>query len=135
MSSPNSLDLNTAARASYVQLSDGTTAIQTTASSSGVSYATITASTSGATTIVSGVDGKKILVLGISLISNSTVNVKFQSHTAPTDLTGLYYLAANTGFVMGYSPVGWFQTLAGEALDINLSGNIAVGGVVVYTTL
>ena len=70
----------------------------------------------------------------VALIANAAVNVKFQSHTTPTDLTGLFYLAANGGFVLPYNEAGWFSTLAGEALDINLSGAIAVGGVVGYIT-
>jgi len=66
------------------------------------------------------------------LVANAAVNVKFQSRTAPTDVSGLFYLAANGGFVLGNSDGGWFQTLPGEALDINLSGAVPVGGVLVY---
>jgi hypothetical protein len=44
-------------------------------------------------------------------------------------------LGANTGVSSPYSPVGLFQTVSGEALDINLSGNIAVGGHLVYVTV
>lgn len=95
-------------------------------------FAVITASTSGATTIVAAVGGKRIRVLRMSLMSNGTVNVKWQSHVTPTDLTGLYYFVANTGWVEGYCPVGIFQTVSGEALDINLSGNVAVGGSLTY---
>lgn len=95
-------------------------------------FATIVASSSGATTLVSLVSSKKIRVLALYLTSNGTVNVKFQSHVTPTDLTGLAYLVANTGFVLPYNPVGWFQSISGEALDINLSGNIAVGGALAY---
>ena len=95
-------------------------------------FATITASASGATQIVAAVGGKRIRVLRMSLMANGTVNVKWQSHVTPTDLTGLYYLVANTGWVEGYCPVGVFQTVSGEALDINLSANVAVGGSLVY---
>lgn len=95
-------------------------------------FAVITASSSGATTIVSAVTSKRIRVLQFGLMGNGIVNVKFQSHVTPTDLTGLLYLIANTGMAAGYSPVGLFQTVAGEALDINLSANIAVGGFLSY---
>jgi hypothetical protein len=98
-------------------------------------FATITANTTGATTIVAAVASKKILVLQYVLVATSAVNVKFQSHVTPTDLTGLLYLGANTGVSSPYSPVGLFQTVSGEALDINLSGNIAVGGHLVYVTV
>ncbi len=95
-------------------------------------FAVITASSSGATTIVAAVTSKKIRVLRWSLSSNGTVNVKWQSHVTPTDLTGLFYLIANASAGGAYCPVGVFQTISGEALDINLSASIAVGGVLTY---
>lgn len=94
-------------------------------------YAALAASTSGASTAVAAVAGKKIRVLGYVIVANGAVNVKFQSHTAG-DLTGLFYLVANTGVAGGYNPVGHFETVAGEALDINLSGNVAAGGHLTY---
>ena len=60
------------------------------------------------------------------------MNAKFQSHVTPTDLTGLFYLGATSGVGGAYCPLGHFQTVAGEALDINLSGSVAVGGVLTY---
>lgn len=98
-------------------------------------FATLTASASGATTVIAAVGGKRIRVIAYDFMANGTVNVKFQSHVTPTDLTGLYYLIANTGKVNNFNPVGWFQTVSGEALDINLSGNISVGGSIVYVTI
>lgn len=95
-------------------------------------FAKITASSSGATTIVSAVTSKKIRVLAWSLVCNAAVNVKWQSHVTPTDLTGLHYFGANGGISVPLSPVGHFETVAGEALDINLSGAQAVGGSLVY---
>lgn len=95
-------------------------------------FANITASASGVTTLVAAVTSKKLRVLQIVLIASGTVNVKFQSHVTPTDITGLLYLTTNTGFAPGYSPIGHFQTVAGEALDINLSAAIAVGGYLTY---
>lgn len=95
--------------------------------------ATISVSATG--TLVALVSSKQIRVLALSLMSNGTVNVKFQSHASPTDITGLYYLIANTGFVLPYNPLGWFQTIAGEALDINLSASIAVGGCLTYVAV
>jgi hypothetical protein len=99
------------------------------------SFATVVASASGATSIVSAVASKRIRVLAVQLVANAAVNVKWQSHTTPTDLTGLAYLAANGGYVLPFNPVGWFQTNSGEQLDINLSGAVAVGGCVVYVTV
>lgn len=67
------------------------------------------------------------------MIANGGVNVKFQSGTgSPTDLTGLYYLTSNTGLVANENRYGWFQTIPGEDLYINLSGSVGVGGVLGY---
>lgn len=93
-------------------------------------FAVISASSSGATSIVSAVSGKKIRVLAYNFIANGTVNVKWQS--ASTDKTGLKYCIANSGMVAGFNPIGWFETASNEALNINLSAAIAVGGELVY---
>jgi len=95
-------------------------------------FAKITASSSGATTIISLVSSKKLRVLSWQLVCNAAVNVKWQSHVTPTDLTGLHYFAANGGITVPFNPFGHFETVAGEALDINLSGAVAVGGSLVY---
>jgi hypothetical protein len=91
-------------------------------------FATIVASASGVTTIINAVPGKRIRVVAMLITASAAVNVKWQSHVLPTDLTGLAYYAANGGDVLTPNPWGWFQSLVGEALDINLSGAVAVGG-------
>ena len=95
-------------------------------------FKVITASATGATTIVALVASKKIRVLKWDMVANGAVNVKWQSSVTPTDITGLYYFAANGGIESGFCPVGHFETIAGEALNINLSGAVAVGGVLTY---
>lgn len=103
-----------------------------------VLFAAITASASGATQVVAAATlngtARKIRVVSYVIVANAAVNVKFQSHTAG-DLTGLLYNAANGGVAAPFSPVGWFETVAGEALDINLSGAVAVGGHLTYTLI
>lgn len=92
----------------------------------------ITASSSGATEIVALVAAKKIRVLAWDLKVNAAVNFKWQSHTAG-DITGLYYNSTQgDGVARAFNPVGYFETTAGEALDLNLSGAVAVGGVLTY---
>lgn len=98
-------------------------------------FSTIAVSSSGATTVVAAVAAKKIRVVAMQLVANGAVNVKWQSHVTPTDITGLAYLAQNGGYVLPFNPVGWFQTIAGEALDINLSASVAVGGSLTYITV
>lgn len=98
-------------------------------------YAAIAVSASGASTIVSAVASKAIVVRALLLIASAAVNVKLQDHTTPTDLSGLFYLAVNGGLVLPYNLNGWAVTQSGHALDLNLSGAIPVGGLLVYGTV
>lgn len=97
-------------------------------------FAPIAALNSGANVIVPAVTGQWLFrIVAYNFIANGTVNVKWQSGS--TDLTGLSYLVANCGKVAPFSDVGWFETNAAEALNLNLSGSVAVGGEVVYYLL
>ena len=84
-------------------------------------YAPITASNSGATTIVAAITGKRIIVLRWALTANGTVNANLQSHTTTAIATGLHYLTQFATAYGGWCPGGIFATATGEALDINLS--------------
>jgi hypothetical protein len=94
-------------------------------------FSAISASSNGDNTIVAAVPTKKIRVLQLDLMASGTVNAKFKSSTT-SDLTGLSYLIANTGIVRPFSPYGWFETVAGELLNLNLSAGQAVGGSLLY---
>jgi hypothetical protein len=91
--------------------------------------AAIAASANGNNTLVAGVAAKRIRVKRVSLMASGNVTVTFaDSHG---NLTGGYPLVASTGFVMGPDDdEWWFQTTAGDPLILNLSGAVAVGGVV-----
>jgi hypothetical protein len=93
-------------------------------------FAKIQASSSGDNAVVALVSGKKIRVLRWGLTSNGAVNVKWRSNT--TDVTGPRYLTQFASAGGSYCPVGIFETAAGEALNINLSAAVAVGGELVY---
>jgi hypothetical protein len=93
-------------------------------------FAVIAASSANDNAIVAAVTGKKLRVVAYVLVANAAVNAKWRSGT--TDKSGLLYLAANGGAASGYSPVGHFETASGEALNLHLSGAVAVGGHVVY---
>lgn len=96
-------------------------------------FAVISASTSGAAnSIVAFVSSKKIRVIAWDIKVNAAVNFKWQSNQS-TDLTGLYYNSAQgDGVARSYNPAGYFQTVAGEPLTLNLSGAVAVGGCLTY---
>lgn len=94
-------------------------------------FAVITASSSGDNTVVAAVTSKKIRVVRFSLSANGTVNAKWKSGSG-TDLTGLFYMVANGGAGGNYTPVGLFETGSNTALVLNLSGAVAVGGMLTY---
>lgn len=95
-------------------------------------FAAIAVSASGPTAVVgSQGGGNKIRVLALNLVVNAAVNVKWQGGS--TDKTGLWYFGGQGhGVVLPFTPTGWFETAAAEALNINLSGAVAVGGSLVY---
>ncbi len=95
-------------------------------------FAVIDHATSGDNTVVSAVAGKKIRVLAAFLVAAGTATVRFESGAGGTALTGQMSLVANTGFVLPYNPVGWFETAAAALLNIELSAAESVDGCVVY---
>lgn len=94
-------------------------------------FATIAASSSGNTTVVTAVTSKKIRVLRFTLISNGSVNVKFRSSTGG-DITGSMPTQQYSGTGAAFCPVGVFETVAGETLQINLDSAVSVGGFLTY---
>lgn len=103
--------------------------------------AAIAASASGDNAVVAAPGtGKRIRVLSWILSFSGTVNAKWKSG-ASTDLTGLFYGSATAGVAFsaespppgpGNSPVPQFRCAENEALNLNLSGAVAVGGYVLY---
>jgi hypothetical protein len=99
--------------------------------------AVIAASASGDNTVVAAVAGFAIRVIGYNLSFSGTVNAKWMSDTggSAVALSGLIYGIADTQNALGdvgLNARGWFQTAAGKALNLNLSGAVAVGGHVLY---
>lgn len=97
-----------------------------------VKRAVINASANGDNTVVAAVAGKKLVVLEYGYVTGGTVQVKWRSATAGTDLSGAKPFAANGGEVRPYSPVGWVETVAGQALVLNLNAAVQVGGELSY---
>jgi hypothetical protein len=101
------------------------------ASDLNVSYAFATPSSSGSTTLVVAQAGQRIIVLQVCVITSAANNIKFQSNGS-TDISALFPLAVNGGFVMPYSQLGWMQTNIGESLTINMSSGSSTGVQVVW---
>lgn len=97
-----------------------------------VKYAAVAVASSGDNTIVAAVSGKKIRVISYMLNAAAAVDAKWKSG-ASTDKTGLLYMAAaGYGAIGDYNPSGWFETAVGQALVLNLSAAVAVGGHISY---
>lgn len=99
-------------------------------------FLAIDAATSGDNTLLAAQGaGNKIRVHQLVLVAAGTVNVRFESGAGGTALSGQMNLVANTGFVLPYSPIGWFETAANTLLNLELSAAISVDGVCGYTVV
>jgi hypothetical protein len=95
-------------------------------------FAAISASSSGNNTIVAAVTGKKIRVLAYTLVCTTAVTAKFKTATGGADLTGAMPFGANGGASAPYCPVGHFETVSGDLLNLVLGSAVAVAGHVIY---
>lgn len=85
--------------------------------------------------IVTAVTAKKIRVLGVIVLTAATAtNVTFNSKGAGagTAISALFACGANNGFALGFNPVGWFETAAGEALTVTTGAGSTTGFQIVY---
>lgn len=89
----------------------------------------IAVASSGSNALLAAQPGKSLRVLGFALTSASAVTAKFQS--AATDLTGPMSLpvVVTPG---NKDPFPLFQTVYGEALNLNLGSAVAVNGYLLY---
>jgi hypothetical protein len=94
--------------------------------------AVIAAGTSGNNTIVAAVPGKIIRVYQLLLVSAGEVTTRWESAAGGTALTGFMPLVASSGYAPSFCPVGHFETVEGELLNLELSATITVGGWIVY---
>jgi hypothetical protein len=96
-------------------------------------FAAISTAASGVSTVVAAVASKKIRVLSYRFQADADVSVKFRDNTAAVDLTGAVATGAKGGGGgASFSPVGHFETAAGNALSISLSGAVQVSGHLTY---
>jgi len=90
----------------------------------------IDTNSSGDTTLIAAESGKKLRVLDYLIVASGDVDATFQSEagSGATDLTGPLDLTTNSGAAAGFNPFGHFETVAGEKLNLNLSGAVQVSG-------
>lgn len=98
-----------------------------------IKYAAISAATNGNNTLVAAVSGKSIRVLSVALVASGGANTaRFESDADGTALTGQMDIADNGQLVLPYNPAGWFKTVAGELLNLELSAATPVAGMLSY---
>lgn len=95
-------------------------------------YSIIDVASSGDNTILSAVATKKLRILSLFLISAGTVNVRFEDGIGGTALTGQMNFVANTGVVLPFNPVGWFETSVNTLLNLELSAAVSCDGSLTY---
>ncbi len=93
--------------------------------------AVISASASGANTLVTAVTGKKIRVVALFAIAAGAVSATLKSHT-DVAITGAMPLAANVPLVLPFNPVGYMETAVAKLLNLDLSAAILVAGGLIY---
>lgn len=94
-------------------------------------YAWVDVTASGVTALVALVAGKKIRVLSWFAQADAAVNLYFKSHTGG-QISATKRLLANQSVSKAESSLGHFETVAGEALEVNLSTAANVGIDLVY---
>jgi hypothetical protein len=96
-------------------------------------YAKVDAASNGDNTIVAAVTAKKIRVLaGVLTMTGTAVTLRFESAAGGTALTGQMTPAQGQTITIPYCPVGHFETVAGELLNLELGGAQSVDGWIVY---
>lgn len=101
-----------------------------------VKSADINDSTSGNNTIVAAAGaGIRIAVLGCMIISDGTVDVRWEDGASGTAKTGQIPLQAREGFVMPIGPQPWFVGSANTLLNLELSAAVNVHGIVSYVEM
>jgi hypothetical protein len=100
-----------------------------------IKYAQINATVSGNTTVIPPTVGKVLRVLSVVLTAAGTVTATFTSGVGGPQLTGPLQLAAGQTLASGQAPAtvagrsfSHFETRQGDALVLNLSAAVTVGG-------
>lgn len=94
-------------------------------------YRTAGFTTAASGALIAAITNKRIRVHAFAVIAAGAVSVNLESGT--TDISGVFPLAANGGFVLPFSEVGWCDTAVGEALNVTLSAAVSCGLQLVYS--
>lgn len=83
--------------------------------------------------LVAAVSGKIIRVLAAALTVVGTATTLFKFQSDGTDLTGEMRQGSTKPLILPFSEAGWFETVAGEKLNIVFAGGARqIDGVIHY---
>lgn len=99
-----------------------------------VTFVTGNPALGAANEIVAAVAATKYRVLAVFMHATGGANTATWK-SATTAISGAIDLLADTAVVLPFSPVGWFETTAAEALNLTLSAATAVAVNVVYIAI
>ena len=110
------------------------TTIKAGASSRTPVFVLVNASTAGDNTLVAALGGSlKIRVLQLFLVASGGANtLRFESAASGTALTGQMDIVADGQLPLNFSPVGHFETIANQLLNLELSAATSVTGFLTY---
>jgi hypothetical protein len=93
----------------------------------------VNASSLGSNVVLAAVPGKSIRVIDVAVVTTLANTVSFLSSAGA--ITAAWPLGANGGLVLPFNEHGWFQTNAGEGLNVNLGVATATGVHINYIVL
>lgn len=129
----NSLPVTMASNQTAIGVTLQTDAIRNGTTALPPKFAKIDENTAATNELIAFVSSKKLRVLAGFINAHGDQTVRFQDDTGtPVELTGDLDLTTNSGFVLPFNPVGWFETSSGKALDLVMSDAVQVGGCLVY---
>lgn len=94
-------------------------------------YKIINGST-GDNPVVTATTGKKIRVLAAFGLADIAGVIRWESGAGGTALTGEVNVGATGGYVLPLNPLGWFETAAGAALNLEVTTSTKFQGTIVY---
>jgi hypothetical protein len=96
-------------------------------------FTSLSMSTNATAQVVAAISTAKIRVIALHAIIQTGTSFKWQS--GATDITGPMNFTTNGGYVLGYNPLGHFETAVGSALVGNSSITSQIGGALTYVLI
>jgi hypothetical protein len=145
--SPNGLNANgsgTSAGAAPVVIANDQQALATIISTKNLAngnsttlltplFKSLSMNTAGTSEIIASSASLRIRVIALHAIIQTATAFNWMS--GAVGITGTANFTTNTGYVLPFNPVGWFETAAGSALVGNSSASSQIGGSITYVTL